>query len=293
MEPRLAGITFLRNAVRLGYPFVESIRSILPVVDDFVVAVGTSDDGTLDAVRAIDDPKIRVVPTEWNTSVPNGFVYAQQTMLALFQTRARWVLSIQGDEVVHEDDLPSMQASIERADRDDRVEALTFDYLHFYGRPDILGTGSRWYRREVRLLRNSKRFVVPSDAQCYTIIDRNRRMRYPNARPSGARMFHYGWLRPTEAHLAKAIDVSPMWGGKVVPAKPYAQVDRTALATFTGTHPAVAQHWLKTMANQDFAPDPQYTLTSRDRRLRVKDWFERALHMDFSIKHFHMLSERA
>ncbi|MSR41710.1 MAG: glycosyltransferase, partial [Phycisphaerales bacterium] len=229
MEPRLAGITFLRNAVRLGYPFVESIRSILSIVDEFVVAVGESDDGTLEAVRAMDDQRIRVVPTVWNTSVPNGFVYAQQTMLALYQTRARWVLSMQGDEVVHEEDLPKIQASIDAAEQDDRVEALTFDYLHFYGRPDILGTGSRWYRREVRLLRNSKRFIVPSDAQCYTIIERNRRMRYPNTRASGARMFHYGWLRPTEAHLAKAIDVSPMWGGKVVPAKPYAQVDHKAL----------------------------------------------------------------
>lgn len=291
MEPRLAGITFLRNAVRLGYPFVESIRSILSIVDEFVVAVGESDDGTLEAVRAMDDQRIRVVPTVWNTSVPNGFVYAQQTMLALYQTRARWVLSMQGDEVVHEEDLPKIQASIDAAEQDDRVEALTFDYLHFYGRPDILGTGSRWYRREVRLLRNSKRFIVPSDAQCYTIIERNRRMRYPNTRASGARMFHYGWLRPTEAHLAKAIDVSPMWGGKVVPAKPYAQVDHKALRRFEGTHPAVAREWLATMANQEFAPDRNYKLTSRDRRLRVKDFFERVLRADFSIKHFHALTE--
>ncbi len=289
MEPRLAAITFLRNGVRLGYPFIESIRSVLSIVDEFVVVVGESDDGTLDAVRSIGDSRLRVVESVWNTSVPNGFVYAQQTMLALFQTRARWVLSIQGDEVVHEDDLEKLQAAIEAADSDPRIEALTFEYLHFYGRPDLLGRGSRWYRREVRLLRNAKRFIVPSDAQCYTIVERNRRMRYPNTRPSGARMFHYGWLRPTEAHLSKALEVSAMWGGKIVPAKPYAQVDRRALESFHGTHPRVAQTWLATVANREFAPDRNYKLTLRDRRFRVKDFVERALRADFSIKHFHQL----
>ncbi len=289
MEPRLAAITFVRNGVRLGYPFIESIRSVLSIVDEFVVVVGESEDGTLDAVRSIGDPKIRVVESVWNTSVPNGFVYAQQTMLALFQTRARWVLSIQGDEVVHEDDLPKIQAAIDAADEDPRVEALTFEYLHFYGRPDILGKGTRWYRREVRLLRNSKRFVVPSDAQCYTIIDRTRRMRYPNARPSGARMFHYGWLRPTEAHLAKALAISAMWGGKIVPAKPYSQVDHRALGAFSGTHPLVAHAWLATVANRDFAPDADYKPSMRDHRFRVKDFLERVLCADFSRKHFHAL----
>ena len=33
---KISGFTFLRNGQRLGYPFVASIRSILPLVDEFV-----------------------------------------------------------------------------------------------------------------------------------------------------------------------------------------------------------------------------------------------------------------
>ncbi|MGH7953853.1 MAG: glycosyltransferase, partial [Limisphaerales bacterium] len=37
---KVSGFTFLRNGQKFGYPFVESIRSILPIVDEFVVALG-------------------------------------------------------------------------------------------------------------------------------------------------------------------------------------------------------------------------------------------------------------
>ena len=36
---KVSGFTFLRNAQKLGYPFAQSIRSILPIVDEFVIAL--------------------------------------------------------------------------------------------------------------------------------------------------------------------------------------------------------------------------------------------------------------
>lgn len=76
----ISGFTFIRNGVSLGFPFVESIRSLLPLVDEFVVAcLGCSDDETLEKVRAIGDPRIKIIETEWNENMADrGFVYAQQ-----------------------------------------------------------------------------------------------------------------------------------------------------------------------------------------------------------------------
>ncbi|MBC8097072.1 MAG: glycosyltransferase, partial [Akkermansiaceae bacterium] len=79
---KVSGFTFVRNGNKLGYPFVQSIRSILPIVDEFVVALGPSDDGTEEMLRAINDPKIRIIPTHWNERIRNdysmkGFVYGQ------------------------------------------------------------------------------------------------------------------------------------------------------------------------------------------------------------------------
>src|SRR5438128_9155829 len=84
---KVSGFTFLRNGQKLGYPFVESIRSILPIVDEFVIALGPSEDDTEAMLRAIGDPKIRIVPTHWNERVRadysiKGFVYGQQKSIA-------------------------------------------------------------------------------------------------------------------------------------------------------------------------------------------------------------------
>ena len=62
---KISGFSFARNADSLGYPVVESIRSILPVCDEFVIAIGKGDDRTRDLVIEIGDPKIRIIDTVW------------------------------------------------------------------------------------------------------------------------------------------------------------------------------------------------------------------------------------
>ena len=104
---KVSGFTFLRNAQRLGYCFVESIRSILPIVDEFVIALGPSDDATGEMIQKIGDPKIRVIHTHWNERIRNdlkvkGYVYGQQKSIALFNCTGDWAFYLEGDEVVHE-----------------------------------------------------------------------------------------------------------------------------------------------------------------------------------------------
>ena len=59
----------VRNAVKFDYPIVESIKSILPIVDEYMVAVGNSDDGTLELIRSINSPKIKIIETIWDDSL--------------------------------------------------------------------------------------------------------------------------------------------------------------------------------------------------------------------------------
>jgi len=60
---KVSGFTFLRNGKILGYPFVQSIKSILPVVDEFVIALGPCEDETESMIQAINDPKIHIIHT--------------------------------------------------------------------------------------------------------------------------------------------------------------------------------------------------------------------------------------
>jgi hypothetical protein len=115
---KVSGYTFLRNARALGFPAVESIRSVLPICDEFVVNVGRSDDGTLEMIRAIDSEKIRILESEWNDNMRDrGYVYGQQKMIAQFNCSGDWAFYLEGDEVVHEDDLATITISMETAIR--------------------------------------------------------------------------------------------------------------------------------------------------------------------------------
>ena len=66
---KVSGFTFIRNGVDLGYPFILSINSILPLCDEFIVVVGKSHDDTLERVKAIGSEKIKIIETTWNDTL--------------------------------------------------------------------------------------------------------------------------------------------------------------------------------------------------------------------------------
>src|SRR6056300_236556 len=124
---KVSGFTFLRNAVINGYPFEESIRSLLPLVDEYVVAVGAGQDDTLHRVQAIDDCKLKIIETHWNESMQDrGFVYGQQKMIAQYQCSGDWAFYLEGDEVLHENDLENIHRSLAKHVNNQTVEALYF-----------------------------------------------------------------------------------------------------------------------------------------------------------------------
>jgi glycosyltransferase involved in cell wall biosynthesis len=129
---KVSGFTFVRNVVKYDYPIVESIRSILPVVDEFIVNVGRCNDGTLELIRSIGDPKIKIVESVWDETLrKDGLIYAQQTNIALSHCTGDWAFYIQADEVVHENDLPIIQEAMRRQLGNPEVKGLLFRYLHF------------------------------------------------------------------------------------------------------------------------------------------------------------------
>ena len=142
-----------------GYPFEESIRSILPIVDEFICVIGEGVDDTRGRVVAIGDPKIRVIDSQWNESMQDrGFVYGQQKMIAV-QLRGDWAFYLEGDEVLHESEVMSIRDTMEKNVYDHQVEALYFDFFHFYGTPNQVGIAG--YRRAPRIVRNTIRSIAP------------------------------------------------------------------------------------------------------------------------------------
>jgi glycosyltransferase involved in cell wall biosynthesis len=284
---KISGFTFLRNARTLGYPFLESIASALPLCDEYVIALGESTDDTGEIIRALNNPKIRIIPTIWNEGMLTlGYAYTQQANIALFNCTGDWALYLQGDEVLHEKDMDIIYEAMQRYRNDERIEALVFDYLHFYGSPNYYAWSTSWYRRECRAFKNNCRTFSP-ESQFFSIVIGNRKMRYPFAALANATIYHYGWVRTEEQMNEKTRQVEKYWGGE--PQRVYyGNVDAAILREFIGTHPAVMKEWLDQCAQVRFEVSPDYVLTQKDRRNRLLSHLERVFGWDFSKKHFQL-----
>ncbi len=237
---RISGFSFARNAVVLDYPLAEALRSILPVVDELVVAIapGDPDDDTRGVVEAIGDPRIRIIEAEWDVSRQH-LAYSDLTNVALDACEGDWCLYVQADEALHEDDAATLRARCEELRDDARIEGLIFDYLHFFGDYRHIQQGQGWYAREIRVVRNGVGIRSVRDAQSFR-GGGSRRLTVARAH---ARMFHYGWVRPPARMRAK---VEAFWAHRGLDAPPapkhgpeydYGPLGR--LTRWEGPHPAV------------------------------------------------------
>jgi len=242
---KITGFTIARNAVKFDYPAVEAITSVLPLCDEFIVNVGKCDDGTLELIRSIGSPKIKILESEWDDSLrEGGKLLAVETNKAFDEVSAdsTWAFYIQADEVLHEKYLDTVHEAMEAHKYNARVEGLLFNYSHFYGSYDHVGNSRRWYRNEVRVIRNDKQIRSYRDAMGFRKNDEKLKVK-----PINAHMYHYGWVKPPKAQQEKQKSFHKMWHSDKAVEKmagtadefDYSQID--SLELFKGTHPAVMQ----------------------------------------------------
>jgi len=284
---KVSAFTFIKNGQILGYPFIQSIQSILPIVDEFVINVGQSEDDTLALIQSINDPKIRIIQSTWNDNMHDrGYVYGQQKMIAQFNCTGDWAFYIEGDEVYHEDDLDKIRASMQTHVDNPEVEALVFDFYHFYGNANSYLDSPGWYRSEARIIKNSIRSYAP-DGLFWLVLGSNKKGRYPKAKHTGARCYHYGWVRSEEQMNLKSQKVQQYWGGE--PAKiDYSQMERSIIKEFSGTHPKIVQDWLPKDKGV-YQTDPNYKPTKKQKKhrlmLKLEEWFN----LELSKKHYKLI----
>jgi len=242
---KVAGFTFIRNAIKNDYSIVEAIQSILPICDEFVVAVGNSEDDTLGLIQSINSPKIKIIQTVWDDSKrAGGEAFALETDKALMQVSkdVDWAFYIQGDECVHEEDLPVIQSEMAKYLSDSKVEGLLFHYKHFYGSYDYLAHSRRWYRREIRIVRPHIGVHSYRDAQGFRL--NNRKL---NVKLIPAFIYHYGWVKPPSGIHNKVRNFNQFykdeqWMKENMPESfefDFSNADR--LLRFEGKHPKVMQ----------------------------------------------------
>ena len=274
---KVSCFTFIRNAIKFDYPITEAIKSILPICDEVIVAVGKSDDATLSLIQNI-DPKIKIIETTWDESLKEGGeVLAVETNKAFHAVAANsdWCFYIQGDEAIHEKYLDVVQTAMQKYKDDKNVDGLLFKYLHFYGSYDYVGNSNKWYRNEIRVIKNDKSIYSYRDAQGFR-KGNNEKL---NVKAIDAYIYHYGWVREPHAMQAKFNSFGSLWRGdewsagaekKFTGPFDYSQID--SIEKFTGTHPQVLGDRIKKM-NWKFERDLSYN------NLKLKDKFKNLIEM--------------
>jgi glycosyltransferase involved in cell wall biosynthesis len=284
---KISGFSYIRNGFKYQYPFLESIQSILPVCNEFVIAVGDSTDGTREAIEGLNNPKIKIIDTIWDEQMrEGGKIFAQQANIALNACTGDWLFHIQADELIHEKDLPTIQAVLKKADSNPRVEGLLFDFLNFYGSYDYLNGTRYQHKKEIRIFRNGLDVFSYRDSQGFR--------RYPNQQAReqdykgdklwvldiGVPVYHYSYVRPPKAMNEKSKFFAQFWFNDAELDKIFAgreeedyyrieKIDR-----FTGTHPALMAEWVKN-GNYDF--DPTKINTDMPLKKRVAYWLDSVL----------------
>jgi len=252
---KLSAFTYVRNGFTLGYPFIESIKSLLPIVDEYIVVVGDSNDGTREAVIALNDRRIKIIDTVWDMNLrQGGKVFALQANIGMDEAskEADWLFHLQADEVIHEKDLPVISKSLQDSLSDQKIDGLLLNFIHFYGDYNHFCPSRRFHQREIRMIRNDPRIRSYKDSMGFrkyedpfnTEVERGKKL---NARQVDAAVYHYSWARPPKKQKLKGIEFHKKYTDSDEFIKPFIEKhgdeyqyrEYDFLKKFTGTHPAV------------------------------------------------------
>ncbi len=207
---KVVGFSFIRNAIKYDYPIVEAILSVLPLCDEFILAVGKSEDETKEMILKLEEPKIKIIDTVWDDSLrEGGKILAQQTNIAFkaIPQDADWAFYIQGDEIFPEQYIENVKSALLKWKDDKTVDGLLFNYKHFYGSYDYVGNSEKWYKREIRIVKNDKSIYSYRDAQGFRKGD-NQKL---NVKPIDAYIYHYGWVKPPAVMQSKQETFHKLW----------------------------------------------------------------------------------
>ena len=270
---RIEGFTYVRNGFKMGYPFLPSINSVLPIVDQLFVVVGDSEDGTREAIENLKNDKIVIVDSIWEEEKRvNGEIFKDQANMGLQRITGDWAIHIQADEVLSETDGEKLINYIHRADELEEVDGLLFPFYHFWGDYQHIRQTRRTHAFEIRAFKNRRNVRSYRDSQGFRIFNPQ------DSEDKGAKLkvlktnipiYHYAYTRNPKLMNKKSNYFHRFWHSNDWLANntketdfDYNEVDR--LESYKGSHPLYMEDVIK-QKDWEFVYDPSKT------NMRYKD----------------------
>lgn len=288
---KVVGFSFIKNAVKYDFPVVESIKSVLPLCDKFYIAVGKSEDDTLELIRSIDKDKIIIIETVWDETLrEGGHVLAAETNKAMQALPADtdWAIYIQGDELFHEKDYPAIRTAMETHKNNPKIEGLLFHYLHFYGSYSYVADSNVWYPNEIRIIKYNPAVFSYKDAQGFR-IGNNEKLQVAQI---DATVYHYGYVKPPKILQEKFKNSSKFyhddaWIEQTFPGDTFDFLEHVSeLKRFETSHPKLIQERIDRL-NWEF--DYDISMNNPSLKKRFKHFLRKYLGIDLGYKNYKLI----
>lgn len=291
---KISGFSLVRNGIQFDYPFLEAWRSLLPIVDELVLNIGISDDRSLEAAKKFADQegggKVVIFESEWPLHIPekkkSGLILSEQTNLALEKCRYDWCFYLQADEVLHEEDYARIRDAVEKAAAE-KMDAVVFEYAHFYGSFNVIQKTRSSYRREMRIIRKSSGARSVGDAQSFLKPGGEKL----SAFLTDARIFHYGWVRTPDAMKTKTEFMDQLYHGNEAAQKSDAFLYKRfwGLQQYLGTHPRVMHERIRNQGWNWDLKNSAFVFSASDLKKAVLDLYERITgHRPFEFRNYRL-----
>ena len=257
------------NLIAMDYPFEASLASGLAFADEACIVAGRSQDGTDDLLYGLQAQygasrvKIKHEAIVFDQGWQERWWRSASDM-----TGADWLMYIDADEVLHENDAGVIAELLKY----EQIKAINFPVTHFYGSDNWFVTPSaKWLTRNTRIGRRSSGYEMRnmtnpdgSGCACHMVIRPNGNGSVENAHtydgPGVYRtsivLLHYGWVRNAQAlavsqakHRAWYHNDANLFDGHIPDVSPWDFRMRdmyTAgkIALWNGEHPACMTDWI-------------------------------------------------
>lgn len=130
---KLSCIMLARNLISQGYPFVETILSVIPYCEEMIICEGYSDDGTYEVLKKLEEvyeDKIIIKRKRWKGKKELGEVFAQILNEAMEESSGDYILKLDPDHVF---DKETIETLLFLANMYPKVKIFRLPYLYFVG----------------------------------------------------------------------------------------------------------------------------------------------------------------
>jgi len=166
VRPKIAGYTHVLNAESHGFPYIQSIKSMLGFCDEVVVVDGGSNDGTVEKINAIGDERVKLIEHLWDSNEPgmDGLQKAfGRAMCSVSPDDFLWQQD--ADEVVSERDYEKIKKLADAFPSD--VDILHLPVVELWGDTETVRTDRHSWKW--RLTRNNFKVThgINKDARAF------------------------------------------------------------------------------------------------------------------------------